>query len=179
LVIRLAALCAALLILACAAPIRVEPGRPPPSAPVRRVELRELGSDPASGTFLPYETQKLVTAQLRAALAASTGFQIVEPGAGADAVLSGNVRRFTERDGSASGVQHPASVAIDLVLHDKAGVRIWAGSYDETQRALSEDVGSLPRVWQRGFRWVTAEELAQYGVRTLVEELAREARAWS
>jgi hypothetical protein len=176
-VIRPAALCAAVALLACAAPIRVEPGRPLPSAPVRKLALTSLARA-SSGTTLPHGAEEIVTNQLRAALESGSRFQLVEAPT-ADAVLSGSVRRFAERDGGPSGVQHPASVAIDLELHDRAGVLIWAGSYDETQHALSDDLGSLPRVWERGFRWVTAEELAQYGVRNLVEELVREARAWS
>ena len=40
---------------------------------------------------------------------------------------------------------------------------IWTGTYEETQPPLSDDLGSLPRAWERGFRWVTAEELADYG----------------
>jgi hypothetical protein len=32
---------------------------------------------------------------------------------------------------------------------------------------------------ERGFRWVTAEELCEYGLRELVDDLAREAAAWT
>ncbi len=49
---------------------------------------------------------------------------------------------------------------------------------DETQRSLSEDLSSLGRAYERRFRWVTAETLANYGSRVLVQRLDADLRRW-
>ena len=46
------------------------------------------------------------------------------------------------------------------------------------QGSSSEDLGSLPRFYQRGFRWVSAETLASYGAKELVLQLDAELRRW-
>jgi hypothetical protein len=176
-VTRLAAALAALLAISCAAPIRtkVYPDEQPTA--IREIAVMPLEVDPLSGGA-PAEATAYSTGCIRAALESDTQLRLVER-EDADAILSGAVRRWVERDGSASGVRHPASVWLDLELRDRNGVLRWKGTYEETQTALSEDAGSLPRAWQRGFRWVTAAELADYGARELVRSLARELAAWS
>jgi len=176
-VTRVAAALAALLALACAAPIRTEVVTPEPPSGLSKVALVPLRGEPMA-LDVPEEAPRLVTARVASALESETHLRVVEP-AQADAVLSGAVRRFVERDGTSTGVRHPASVWIVLELHDRAGQKLWTGTYEETQPALSEDVGSLPRAWERGFRWVTADDLATYGARELVRELAREVATWS
>jgi hypothetical protein len=84
-----------------------------------------------------------------------------------DALLLGRVRRFDERDGG----ERPAAVSFDLELRATDGALLWTGSYDETQRSLSEDLGSLGRASERGFRWVSADALASFGARELVRQL--------
>jgi len=90
----------------------------------------------------------------------------------ADAVISGRVLRYREREGEALGVKSPASVAFVLELWDvKRGDSIWTARFDETQRALSENLFALGQVGSRGVRWLTAEELAREGVKKAVGEL--------
>jgi hypothetical protein len=84
-----------------------------------------------------------------------------------DALLLGRVRRFDERKGG----EQPAAVGFDLELRAPDGALLWSGSYDETQRSLSEDLGSFGRASERGFRWVSADALASYGARELVRQL--------
>jgi hypothetical protein len=177
-VTRLAAVAAALLALACAAPIRsqVHPTDSPVS--VAKLAVVPLRVDPLLGFDVPAEAASLVTARVLAALDADKRLRIVDP-AQADALLSGVVRRWSEREGSASGVRHPASVWLVLELRDGQSRLLWTGTYEETQSPLSEDLGSLPRAWERGFRWVTASELADYGARELVRALADEIESWS
>jgi len=148
----------------------------PPS--IRKVAVAPVTADPLIGYNVPAGAASVVNARLLLAVGSETKLLVVDP-AQADAILTGTVRRWVERDGSASGVRHPASVWLTLELRDTRGRRIWTGTYEETQPALSDDVGSLPRAWERGFRWVTAEELADYGVRELVGALAREIESWS
>ena len=90
----------------------------------------------------------------------------------ADAVISGRVIRFREREGEALGAQNPASVAFVLELYDvKRGDLVWSGRFDETQRALSENLLDLGAFTKRGGRWLKAEELALEGVKRAVNEL--------
>ena len=175
---RLAATCAALLVLACAAPIHTElhAGAEPP--PVAKLAVLPVQIDPMTLGDVPSEAPDAVTARILAALDAETRLRVVDAPQ-ADAVLSGFVRRWAEREGSATGVRHPASVWIVLELRDGDSRLLWTGTYEETQAPLSEDLGSLPRAWDRGFRWVTAQELADYGARELVRALAAEIATWS
>jgi TolB-like protein len=92
----------------------------------------------------------------------------------ADAVLSGRILRFRERIGESFGVQSPASVAFTLQLVDvKRGDVIWTAQFDETQKALSENLFALADVGQRGVKWLKAEELAEEGVKKAIEQLNR------
>jgi hypothetical protein len=90
----------------------------------------------------------------------------------ADAVLTGRVLRFRERVGSEIGVKSPASVAFTLDLIDvQRGDVIWTARFDETQKGLSENILSLGDIRERGIRWLTAEQLAQDGVRKVINQL--------
>ena len=173
-----AAVCAAFLALACAAPIRTERFQVEPPVSVRKIAVVPVVADPLLGSSVPSEAPGFVTAQLLDALKAQGGLRIVD-GACADASLGGQIRRWSQREGSTTGVRRPASVWLVLELTDRDGRVIWNGVYEETQPPLSEDVLSFSRAWERSFRWVTAEELAEYGLRELVDDLAREAEAWS
>jgi hypothetical protein len=174
----IAAIVAILVAAGCAAPIRTElyDGDLPPKP--QAIAVVALRVDPLLGAAVPEAAAALVTARLIDALDSEAHLRVVAP-AESDAILSGVVRRYSEREGSASGVRHPASVWFALELRGADGRVLWTGTYEETQSPLSEDLGSLPRAWERGFRWVTAEDLASYGARMLVRDLAREMSTWS
>ena len=90
----------------------------------------------------------------------------------ADAVISGRIVRFRERQGEAMGATSPASVAFVLELYDvKLGESVWKARFDETQQALTENLLGLGTFSSRGLRWLTAEELAQEGIKKALEEL--------
>jgi len=90
----------------------------------------------------------------------------------ADAVISGRIIRFREREGEAMGAQNPASVAFVLEMWDvRHGDVVWSGRFDETQRPLSENLLDLGAFARRGGRWLKAEELALEGVKKAVNEL--------
>ena len=90
----------------------------------------------------------------------------------ADAVMVGRMLRYRERVGDRWGAQSPASVAFALDLIDvRRGDVIWSARFDETQKPLSENIFALGDIKQRGIRWLTAEQLAQEGVRKAVGEL--------
>ncbi len=96
----------------------------------------------------------------------------------ADALLYVDVQRYLAREGSTASVRRPASVWLRLELRSSANAPLWRGEYNETQQTLSEDLTSWSRAYERGFRWVSAETLASYGSRTLVQRLDTEIRRW-
>ena len=91
----------------------------------------------------------------------------------ADAVLIGRVRRFRERVGDEWGVKSPASVAFRVGSHRCAARRRdLVGSFDETQKSLSENIFAIGDIIsERGVRWLTAEQLAHEGVKKGVAQL--------
>jgi TolB-like protein len=90
----------------------------------------------------------------------------------ADAVMIGRIERFRERIGDDWGVKSPASVAFVVDLIDvRRGDVIWSARFDETQKALSENIFGLSDIGQRGVRWLSAEQLMMDGVKKAVGQL--------
>jgi hypothetical protein len=90
----------------------------------------------------------------------------------ADAVMMSRLQRFRERVGDEWGAKSPASVAFILNLVDvRRGDIVWTARFDETQKSLSESIFSLGDIGARGVRWLTAEQLAQAGVRKAIGQL--------
>jgi len=90
----------------------------------------------------------------------------------ADAVMVGRLERFRERVGDDWGVKSPASVAFVLDLVDvRRGDVIWSARFDETQKALTENIFALGDISQRGVRWLSAEQLTVTGVKKAVGQL--------
>lgn len=91
---------------------------------------------------------------------------------GASAVLLGRVMRYREREGSAVGALHPASVAFAVDLYTApGGEHVFSARFDQTQPALS----SAPMVARQypggGMRWLSAAELARFGGDRMVAAL--------
>jgi len=83
----------------------------------------------------------------------------------ADAVLVGRVYRFVQRTGTNYFARSPASVSFSLLLVDaRQGNLLWEGHFTETQRSLSENLLKIGAFFKRKMRWLTAEELAVYGI---------------
>lgn len=90
----------------------------------------------------------------------------------ADAVMMSRVQRYRERVGDEWGAKSPASVAFILDLVDvRRGDIIWTARFDETQKSLSESIFSIGSIGERGLRWLSADQLAQEGVKKAVEQL--------
>ena len=82
-----------------------------------------------------------------------------------DAVLVTEVERYETRVGSAYAVDKPASVTLSFKLLAIASSRvIWSADFDQTQQPLFENILSS-RSTGSGFRWLTAAELAEAGLR--------------
>ena len=93
---------------------------------------------------------------------------------GAKQVLIGQVFRFEERIGTSYSVEKPASAAFDLLLYDVSDGRLlWSGHFDETQQPLNENLFKLGLFLKRNARWLTAEELAEDGLETMLESFPR------
>ncbi len=92
----------------------------------------------------------------------------------ADAILYGKLYRFRERIGSEYSVKSPASVAFSLILVRVSDGRVlWRYGFDETQQALTENLFNWRFYKSEGMRWVTARELAAYGLKRAVEKLEK------
>lgn len=90
----------------------------------------------------------------------------------ADAVIAGRIQRYRERIGDEWGAKSPASVAFVLDLVDaRRGDVIWTARFDETQKPLSENIFAIGDIGKRGIRWLTADQLAEEGVRKAIDQL--------
>jgi hypothetical protein len=84
---------------------------------------------------------------------------------GATSVLLGTVYRYRERRGGELGATRPASVGIELALYEAPGGRpLWTGRFDHTQQALSENALVARHYPGAGSRWLSAAELARWGL---------------
>jgi hypothetical protein len=85
----------------------------------------------------------------------------------ADASLIGQVLVYQERVGGRFGASPPATVGFEAKVVAADGQVLWEGNYYEKQRPMTEDfVGFI----QRHGVFVTAEELAIYGVEHMLIE---------
>jgi hypothetical protein len=83
----------------------------------------------------------------------------------ADAVLVGSVSAYAERRGGPLAVDRPATVGFTASLISiPDGETLWTGNYFERQQSLTENIALFPLFWKRHGRWVTARDLAEYGV---------------
>lgn len=93
---------------------------------------------------------------------------------GVDAVLYGKLFRFDERVGSRYSVERPASVAYTLhLIRVSDGAILWRSAFDETQKTLSENILNVGFYRKVGMQWLTAGELADYGLERDIDDLKR------
>jgi hypothetical protein len=84
-----------------------------------------------------------------------------------DASLIGQVLMYQERVGGRFGASPPATVGFEAKVIAADGQVLWVGNYYERQRPMIEDVMGF--IQRRGM-FVTAEELATFGVEHLLLE---------
>ena len=85
----------------------------------------------------------------------------------ADASLIGQVSVYQERVGGRFGASPPATVGFEAKVVAADGQVLWVGNYYERQRPMNEDMMGFVQRWGV---FVTAEELAAYGVDHLLLE---------
>jgi hypothetical protein len=82
-----------------------------------------------------------------------------------DFIMIGVLIRFEERIGSHVGAEKPASVGFDVHLFRIRDEKmVWMGKFDETQKALSENLLKMGSFVRRKASWLTAEELSSVGM---------------
>ena len=89
----------------------------------------------------------------------------------AEFVVVGSVWHYRDRGAIKEIPDSPASVAFEVYLVEVAtGKRLWRGKFDGTQKTLSEDVIRGLKQIRMGARWLTADELAGYGVKEVFKK---------
>lgn len=92
----------------------------------------------------------------------------------ADAVLYGKIHRYRDRVGNDYSVDTPASVAFTLSLVRVIdGATLWRYSFDETQQALTENLFNFKLYRSEGMKWLTADELLDYGIKRAAADLKK------
>jgi hypothetical protein len=90
----------------------------------------------------------------------------------ADAVLYSKLFRFEDRIGGKYSVEKPASVAFTLqIIRVSDGATLWRNTFDETQQSLMENLMKAGLYRKTGLHWLTATQLAEYGLNRATDEL--------
>jgi len=86
-------------------------------------------------------------------------------------VVVGYVWSYKRRIGSSMAASSPASVGFTICLIDVSnGKTLWKGSYEESQKSLSDDILKIKGFFERGAKWLTVEDLARYGVKEIIKK---------
>jgi hypothetical protein len=93
------------------------------------------------------------------------------PGARAlDAVLTGVITRYDDRQGNALLVDQPASVAYEaFLISARDGEILWRARFDETQQPLLDNLLLAGRFFKGGAVWQTNDTLARIGLERVVK----------
>jgi hypothetical protein len=87
-----------------------------------------------------------------------------------DAVLTGVITRYDDRQGTAIAVDHPASVAYEAYLISaRDGEILWRARFDETQKPLFDNMLLAGRFFKGGGIWQTNDTLARIGLERVVK----------
>ncbi len=82
-----------------------------------------------------------------------------------DAVVTGVVTRYRNRDGNYFAADSPASVAYELyMISVRDGVLLWSASFDETQQPLLDNLVYIGRYIKGGGGWQTHDTLSRLGM---------------
>lgn len=88
-----------------------------------------------------------------------------------DYVVVGSVWRYDERLGGPLAAERPASVAFAIYLVEvETGRRLWKGYFEKTQQSLSENLFQMSEFFKQGGKWLSAEQLSMFGIRTLMKK---------
>ena len=86
-------------------------------------------------------------------------------------VLETTLRRYKDRVGGKFFANDPASVAFDFrLIAIPEGTVLCSGTFDEVQQSVMENLFNFKNATERGFTWVTAEQLMREGLRARFNE---------
>lgn len=89
---------------------------------------------------------------------------------GADGIIAGYLFCYRERKGFDYSAEKPASVTFCVhLIRTRDGVSVWKGVFDKTQHSLMENILDIIPFIRGGWKWMTAEELSQEGVREILK----------
>ena len=92
----------------------------------------------------------------------------------ANLVVLGTVWRYRDKFRSDTGRAGPAAVGFAVYLVDVAEGRLrWHESFSETQKSLFENLLAAKSFFDQGAKWLTADELAFYGVKEIFRRYDR------
>jgi hypothetical protein len=92
----------------------------------------------------------------------------------ANLVVLGTVWRYRDKFRSDTGRTGPAAVGFAVYLVDVAEGRLrWHESFSETQKSLFENLLAAKSFFDQGAKWLTADELAFYGVKEIFRRYDR------
>jgi hypothetical protein len=90
---------------------------------------------------------------------------------GANLMIVGAVWRYRDRVRDPMGPGRGASVAFEMYLIEvPSGMTAWKAKFDETQRPLTKDIRGSKLLIKTGARWLSADELARYGVEEAIKK---------
>jgi len=88
-----------------------------------------------------------------------------------DGVLQATVRRYQQREGTEYAVDTPAAVDFAMALrHAATGRVLWSTDFREEQQSLLSNIFSFSKAKNRGFKWVTVEQLMEQGMKQRLDE---------
>ena len=88
-----------------------------------------------------------------------------------DGVLLTNVRRYKQREGTEYAADAPAVVDFSMVLrHSGTGTVLWSTDFREEQQSFLSNVFTFSKAKNRGFKWVSVEQLMEHGMKQRLGE---------
>lgn len=86
-----------------------------------------------------------------------------------DAVVTGVITRYNDKDGNAIATNKPASVAFKVFLiRIKDNKILWSANFAETQVALLDNLLLADRFKEAGGVWLTSDALTQLGMQRVI-----------
>ena len=115
----------------------------------------------------------LVTSPVGADEIAATALAVAQH-FGASALLVGELSHFREPGASRDGGFSPAQIRFDVTLYEAPrGELVWRASFHYTQQSFTANPLAAIRYPGRGFRWISASELARWGAGEVARALRR------
>lgn len=148
---------------------------PFPGHPEKKLEEQFVGGLDPAGRYVLIPPRE-VSGVYRRVSADSLGkppleiLQKVGEELGADGVITGYLFCYRERKGFDYSAEKPASVTFCVhLIRTRDGVAVWKGVFDKTQHTLMENILDVIPFIRGGWKWMTAEELSQEGMRQILK----------